>query len=78
MQAAVITDSARKAVVERSDELIARLTQHSTQGLDAHDQHAILDVPFLDSNGNTIASKTLKLGVLIDGSPAFVLIPAIP
>lgn len=75
---ALLSESGKKAVVERTATLTNTLNAHNETGLDAHDTHVILDTPYLDSAGHQVAPKTLKIGAVIDGSPVFVLIPAIP
>lgn len=78
LNTSLITQAARAAVEAEIANLGLDLTLHDSQGLDQHNNHTILDIPYVDNAGNVVASKTLRIGVkLSNGTLAYVKIPAI-
>lgn len=78
LQQSLITEAVIAKLLADIEELVADIIAHRDGGLDAHGSQTILDQPYLDSNNSVVSTKTLKLGVNIQGVPVFVLIPAIP
>ena len=77
-QRSLITEAAKQALLLRVFQLNSDIAAHIAAGLDAHDTHVILNEEYKDDNGTVVASKTLKIGVRVGGSFAYILLPAIP
>lgn len=77
-QRSLITDAAKQALLRRVSELNENIAAHIASGLDAHDTHAVVNVPYLDDAGTVVAPKTLKIGVRVGSVYGFILLPAHP
>jgi hypothetical protein len=77
-QAAIITDAARLALLAEIEALGIDIESHIQGGLEKHDAHEILNVPYQDSTGHTLSSKTLKIGVTVANVNVYILLPANP
>jgi hypothetical protein len=74
----LITESAKALLLQQLSDLGTNIDAHINGGLEQHDTQVIVDVPFLDSNGDEVSDKTLKIGIqLNDSTYAYVLVPAI-
>lgn len=78
LQQSLITEDAINRLLSDIEDIVADIVAHREAGLDAHAAQTILDQPYLDSNGNVVAEKTLKIGANISGVPVYVLVPAVP
>lgn len=78
--AGIITEAIKNAAIAQLTGLSGELEVHINQGLEAHDSHQLLDVPFIDGGGHTISSKTLRIGIFrtTDNVKVVVDVPAIP
>jgi hypothetical protein len=76
----LITEAARQAIIDAVAQFNADLAAHIAKDLSGHDQHVIINQAFLDSRGDVVAAKTLKIGVKLaeSGYYAYALVPAIP
>lgn len=76
-QTSLITNAARLALLNEVAQLGIDIDTHIQGGLDQHNTQVIIDEPFVSLSGDTLSSKTLKLGVTIGGINAYILLPAI-
>jgi hypothetical protein len=76
-QRSLITDAARLALLAQIKQLGVDINTHINGGIDQHDTQVILDEPFISAGGDTLTTKTLKIGVVVNGVNAFILLPVI-
>lgn len=73
-------DYLQSLIDSASDDLAA----HIAKGVEGHDTQVVVkdgngqDIPFKDDLNRTVSPATLKIGVVVSGTPTFYLVPVFP